>query len=60
MKKGGKELDDEALSALLIAAMSGLGILFTIDPQAADFPKAWSCFKNMFMNFLAQGTGETN
>jgi AcrR family transcriptional regulator len=58
-KKGadivGKDLDEEVLSALLIAAMTGLGILFTIDAQATDFSKAWSYFRRMFLDFIQDG-----
>lgn len=51
----GKDLDAEVLSALLIATMTGLGILFTIDEHATDFSKAWSYFRRMFLDFIHDG-----
>lgn len=50
----GNGLDEEALSTLLIATMTGLGILSTIDDQAADYSKAWAYFSRMFTGFIQE------
>jgi AcrR family transcriptional regulator len=50
----GNRLDEEALSTLLIATMTGLGILSTIDDQATDYSKAWAYFSRMFTGFVQE------
>ena len=50
----GNGLDEEALSTLLIATMTGLGILSMIDDQATDYSKAWSYFSRMFTGFVQE------
>ena len=52
------EVDTKALSALLIANVTGMGVLFTIDPQAIDFSKAWMYFKRMLMALLQESSME--
>ena len=50
----GNGLDEEALSTLLIATMTGLGMLSTIDNKATDYSKAWSYFSRMFTGFVQE------
>lgn len=53
------EVDREVLSALLIATLMGMGLLFTIDEDATDFSKAWSYYKKMLLSILQEPDLET-
>lgn len=46
------EIDEAVMSSLIVATLIGLGVLFILDKQAADFPLAYSYFQQMLEKFL--------
>ena len=47
-----EDFDEKVLAALMIATMTGLGVLFVLDKKTTDFPLAYSYFSRMLEGFL--------
>jgi len=47
-----RHFDDDVVSSLIIATLTGLGVLYVLDSQAMDFSKAYQYYKEMVDNFI--------